>query len=108
MSEGLRPWQRLSVRLAARFAALLIDPAALAEADRARSATSPAYRRLQATLSAVRTETLLPAPVYALADLDIARRQARIVVTSDESAAPGAPYTLAPELVQRLGWSFED
>ena len=141
----LRPWQRLSVRLAALFAivtlvavglvggfvyqrqkrevedtvgtqllniarvaALLIDPAALAEADRARSTAAPAYRKLQATLSAVRTETLLPAPVYALADLDPARRQARLVVTSEESATPGAPHQLAPELVQRLGWSFED
>src|SRR5262249_61625969 len=102
---GLRPWQRLSVRLAALFAivtlvavglvgglvyqrqkrevedtvgtqllniarvaALLVDPDALAEADRARSTTSPAYRKLQAVLAAIRTETLLPAPLSAPGD----------------------------------------
>jgi class 3 adenylate cyclase len=141
----LRPWQRLSVRLAALFAivtlvavglvggfvyqrqkrevedtvgtqllniarvaALLIDPATLAEADRARSTASPAYQKLRTILAAVRTETLLPAPVYALADFDAAGRRARLVVSSDESATPGAAYVLAPPLVQRLGWSFDD
>lgn len=92
----------------ARVAALLIDPAALAEADRARSATSPAYRRLQAVLAAVRTETLLPAPVSALGDLDPARRQARLIVSSDETAAPGTARALAPELIQPLAWALDD
>jgi class 3 adenylate cyclase len=141
----LRPWQRLSVRLAALFAivtlvavglvgglvyqrqkrevedtvgtqllniarvaALLIDPAVHAEVERTRSTASPAYRRLQSALAAVRTETLLPTPVYTLTDLDAARRQARLVVTSDESAGPRLPYPLAAELVQPLTWSFED
>jgi class 3 adenylate cyclase len=92
----------------ARVAALLVDPAVLAEAERTPSTTSAAYRRLQATLAAVRTETLLPAPVYILADLDASRRQARLVVTSDEGATAGTPHPLAPALVQPFGWSFED
>ena len=141
----LRPWQRLSVRLAALFAivtlvavglvgglvyqrqkrevedtvgtqllniarvaALLIDPVVHAEIERSHSTASPAYRRLQTTLATVRTETLLPTPVYTLTDLDAARRQARLVATSDEGGVPGKPYPLAPEMVQPLRWSFED
>jgi class 3 adenylate cyclase len=92
----------------ARVASLLVDPATLAEVERARSTTSPAYRRLQATLAAVRTETLLPSPVYLLADLDAPHRRARLVVTSDAEGAAGVPYALASELVEPLGWSFED
>src|SRR5262249_9741092 len=51
---------------------------------------------------------LLPAPVYALADLDVARRRARIVVSSDEAATPGGAVAVSPQLVQPLGWSFDD
>jgi class 3 adenylate cyclase len=142
---GLRPWQRLSVRLAALFAAvtllavglvggvvyqrqkrevedtvgtqllniarvaaLLIDPAAHAEVERARSTDSVAYRRLQKMLAAVRTETLLATPVYTLTDLDASRRQARLIVTSDEAGEPGMPRPIPPELLQPLGWSFDD
>jgi class 3 adenylate cyclase len=92
----------------ARVASLLVDPVALGEVERARSTTSPAYRRLQAALAAVRTETLLPTPVYLLADLDAGHRRARLVVTSDADTAAGGPYPLASELVEPLGWSFED
>ena len=144
-SGRLRPWQRLSVRLAALFAvvtllavglvggvvyerqkrevedtvgtqllniarvgALLIDPTLHAEAARVRSADSPAYRRLQKTLATIRTETLLPTPVYTLTDLDAPRRQARLIVSSDDAAAPGRPQPLSPALVEPLGWSFDD
>ena len=92
----------------ARVAALLIDPAAYAQAERAGSATSPAYVRLRKMLAAVRTETLLPTPVYILADLDLAGHRARQTVSSDENAAAGQPRPLDPALLQPLGWSFED
>jgi class 3 adenylate cyclase len=141
----LRPWQRLSVRLAALFAAvtllavglvggvvyhgqkrevedtvgtqllniarvgaLLIDPAAHAEVERTRATTSPAYLRLRKALAAVRTETLLTTPVYTLTGLDAPRREARLGVTSDGVGVPGDRYPLAPQLVEPLGWSFED
>ena len=115
----LRPWQRLSVRLAALFAAvtvlavalvggvvyerqkrevegtvgtqllniarvaaLLVDPTAHAEVERTHATTSPVYVRLQKALAAVRTETLLPRPVYTLTDFNAARREARLGVTS--------------------------
>jgi len=142
---ALRPWQRLSVRLAALFAAvtviavgavglliyerhrgeledtvgtqllniarvgvLLLDPALHAEVQRPGSERSDSYRQLQARLAAVRAETLLTAPIRTLTDFEPARRAARLAVVSDGPGHPGDAVPLAPEVVQPLGWTFED
>ncbi|MGH7353775.1 MAG: adenylate/guanylate cyclase domain-containing protein [Candidatus Rokuibacteriota bacterium] len=145
MAERLRPWNWLSVRLAAAFVvltlfavglvgavvyerqkkdveetigvlllnvsrtgALLIDPDAHAEVQRSRRTDSPAYGRVRAALAAIEREAVLSTPVYTLTDFDATRRHARFMVTSRGPGAPGEAYPLVPELIEPLGWTFED
>jgi class 3 adenylate cyclase len=91
-----------------RTAALLVDPARHAEAQRTLRADSEAYRRIRAALAAVKTETVLTTTIRTLADYDRAAGTARVIVTSDGTEPPGEPYRIAPELADPLGWSFED
>jgi class 3 adenylate cyclase len=141
----LRPWERLSVRLAlffaavtflavgavgaltytrqqrevedgvgtqllniARVAALQLDPRLHAEADAARSPESPAYQRLRQMLAAIQDETLLTSPITTLADVQPAARTARLVVASSGPGRPGDAYSLAPELIEPMGWTLGD
>ncbi len=91
-----------------RTGALLIDPVAHAEVQRTRRQDSAAYRRLREALAAIDRELLLSSPAYTLVGYDGARRQATLVVTSRGEEAPGTAYPLAPEVVEPLGWTFED
>jgi class 3 adenylate cyclase len=91
-----------------RTAALLVDPARHAEAQRTLRADSDAYRRIRAALAAVKTETVLTTTIRTLADYDRAAGTARVIVTSDGAERPGEPYRVAPELADPLTWSFED
>jgi class 3 adenylate cyclase len=92
----------------ARVSALLVDPAAHAEAARAGRADAPAYRRVTKALAAIRDETLLTTPMRTLADYDRASRRARIVVTTADDERPGAAFTVAPEAADAVAWTFED
>jgi class 3 adenylate cyclase len=92
----------------ARTGALLVDPAVHADVARTRVTGSPAYLRVQRDLAAIQREVLLTTPIYTLADLDPARREARVVVVSDEPGRPGQMLALAPELLEPLGWTFQD
>jgi class 3 adenylate cyclase len=92
----------------ARTAVLLVDPALHAEVQMTLSRTSPAYTRIEKALAAVQTETLLTTPIRTLADFDPGRRSARVVVVGDGSIRPGEMVAVAPEMVQALGWTFED
>lgn len=142
---ALRWWQRLSVRLAALFAAvtllavglvgglvyerqkrevedtlgvqllniartgaLLIDAGLHADVQRTLTQDSDAYARIRAALAAIKTVVVLPTPTYTLTDYDRSKRQARFMVTSDGPGLPGEPYPLVPELIEPLGWTFED
>jgi class 3 adenylate cyclase len=92
----------------ARTASLVVDANAHAEVQRTLRRDSQAYRRVREELAAIRREGVLPSPVYTLAAFDPARRQARIVVTSDGPAVPGELYPLADEIIEPLTWTFED
>ena len=92
----------------ARTAVLLVDPAVHAEAQASMSRDSPAYARIKKALVAVQTETLLTTPIRTLTDYDPRRRTARLVVVGDGSAPPGEIVTIAPEMIEPLGWTFED
>jgi class 3 adenylate cyclase len=92
----------------ARTAVLLIDPVAHAEVQSTRSRESPAYKRIERSLAAVQTETLLTTPIRTLADFDPAKRSARLLVVGDGSVKPGEMVTIAPEMVEPMGWTFED
>lgn len=92
----------------ARTGALLIDPALHAEVERSRTQDSPAYQAVRKALFAIRQEVVLPTPVYTLTDYDAAKRQAHFMVTSDGPGLPGEPYPLVPELIEPLGWTFQD
>jgi class 3 adenylate cyclase len=92
----------------ARTGALLIDPALHAEVQRTLTQDSEAYARVRAALAEIRTVVVLPTPTYTLTDYDPATRQARFMVTSDGPGRPGEPYALVPELIEPLGWTFED
>jgi len=92
----------------ARTAVLLVDPAVHAEAQAAMSRDSRAYARIEKALGAVQTETLLTTPIRTLTDFDPARRSAKLVVVGDGSLPPGEMVAVAPELVEPLGWTFED
>ena len=92
----------------ARTGALLVDPALHAEVTRTRTSRSDAYVRIREALGAMQQETLLTTPIYTLTDLDPAARRARIMVASDSSAKPGDALALPAELVEPLGWTFED
>ena len=92
----------------ARVAALLIDPALHAEAQRALDPGSAAYRELQKRLVAVQNEVLLTSPIQTLGDFDPAARRARLIVESEGTGRPGEIYPLATELIDPLRWTFED
>jgi class 3 adenylate cyclase len=92
----------------ARVAALLVDPGLHAEVQQTRRQDSEAYARIRKALTAVQGEVLLTSPIYTLSDYDAVARQARVMVTSGDPAAPGEVVALAPEVAEPLGWSFED
>ncbi len=92
----------------ARTGALLIDPTLHAEVQRTLTQDSEAYGRVRAALAAIKTVVVLPTPTYTLTDYDPAKRHARFMVTSDGPGRPGEPYALVPELIEPLGWTFED
>src|SRR5262249_54650441 len=142
----LRPWQRLSVRLAALFALatlvavgvvgaviyerqkreledtvgtqllniarvgmLLIDPALHAEAQKTPGVTdSDAYKRISKALAAIQQEVVLATPLHTLAEYDRTKREARIIVTSEDARLAGTRYPIAPAVAEPLAWSFED
>lgn len=89
----------------ARIGALLVDPVLHADARASGRVDAPAYRRVQETLATIRTEAVLPTPIYTLA---FDGGNARLLVASDEPAAPGTAYPIAPEVREALGWTFED
>lgn len=92
----------------ARIGALLVDPAAHAAAQAVPGERGPAYARVRQTLTRIRTEAVLPTPIYTLT-LDGAGTRARLAVTTDDDrAAPGMPYPVAPEVAEPLAWTFED
>jgi class 3 adenylate cyclase len=92
----------------ARVSGLLIDPALHAEAAQLRRADAPGYRRLAAALNTVQTETLLTTPMRTLTDFEPATRRARIVVTTAADEQPGDAFTVGPEAVDPIAWTFED
>jgi class 3 adenylate cyclase len=92
----------------ARVSGLLIDPALHAEAAQLRRADAPGYRRLAAALTTVQTETLLTTPMRTLTDFDPATRRARIVVTTADDERPGDTFTVGPEAIDPIAWTFED
>jgi len=92
----------------ARVSALLVDPAAHAEAARAGRADSAAYRRVIKALVAIRDETLLTTPMRTLAGYDRAAHTARIVVTMAEDERPGDTITVGREAADAVAWTFED
>ncbi len=141
----LRPWQRLSVRLAflfasvtlvavavvgllvyewqrreveeavgsqllniVRTASLLVDPVIHARAHRDGDPATDAYRRVQKVLDTIRESDVLTTPVYTLAGFDAARRQARLVVSSDPLRRPGEVVALAREMIEPMSWTFQD
>jgi class 3 adenylate cyclase len=91
----------------ARIGALLVEPRLHDEAQATRGEDSNAYTRVRKALAAIRTEAVLPTPIYTLA-LDGGVKGARVVVTSDEQLSPGDANALAPEVTERLAWTFED
>ena len=144
-SRPLRPWQRLSVRLAvffaavtflavgavgsltytrqrgevedsvgtqllniARVAALQLDPRLHAEVGASRSADSAAYQKLRQTLAAIQDETLLTSPITTLVAVQPTARTAQLVIASSGPGRPGDAYTLAPELIEPMGWTLGD
>jgi len=92
----------------ARTAVLLVDPVVHAEAQASMSRDSAAYARIKKALVAVQTETLLTTPIRTLTDYDPGRRTAKLVVVGDGSAPPGDLVAVAPEMMEPLGWTFED
>ncbi|MFN0313997.1 MAG: adenylate/guanylate cyclase domain-containing protein [Burkholderiales bacterium] len=92
----------------ARVGGLLVDPKLHAEVQRTRLRDSKAYASLRQTLNTMRNEVFLTTPVRTLANLDPAKRQARLIVDGDGEGNPGDPIALAPELVEPLTWLFED
>ncbi len=87
----------------ARIGSLLVDAQLHAQAMAAPG--SSAYARVQKTLNAIRTEAVLPTPIYTLA---LEKGMARVAVTGDDGAVAGTVYTPAPDVAERLGWTFED
>jgi len=92
----------------ARMGGLLVDPKLHAEVQRTRVQDSQAYASLRRTLNAMRNEVYLTTPIRTFAELDPAKRQARLVVDSDGAGHPGDQIALAPELLEPLVWIFED
>ena len=92
----------------ARISGLMVDPALHRELQRTAARNAVAYERVRRTLDAIRNEVLLTTPIRTLAQVDAARREARLVVDSDGAGRPGDLVTLAPELIEPLQWTFED
>ena len=92
----------------ARTGVLLIDPALHAGLQRRPDPASAAYRRIEKSLAAIRTETLLTTPIRTLADYDPVARRARIIVTSGGNERPGEWFAIPAELTDAIAWSFED
>ena len=142
-AAGLRPWERLSIRLAAFFAAVTLlavgavgiltytrqqrevedtvgtqllniaRVSALRLDPRLSGGPSPAtasdaHARLRQFLAAIQDETLLTSPITILSDLEVERREARLVAASSGPGQPGDAYPLAPELIEPMGWTFGD
>src|SRR5213593_2832329 len=78
----------------ARIGSLLIDSRLHVQAE-AGSGLSDAYVRVQKSLNAIRTEAVLPTPIYTLR---LEKETARLAVTGDEAAVPGTVYAPAPEV----------
>ncbi len=92
----------------ARIGALLVDPVAHdAAAKMAGGGRGEGYARVRETLTRIRTEAVLPTPIYTLA-LEGQGTRARLVVTTDDEASPGMPYPVAAEVMEPLAWTFED
>jgi len=89
----------------ARIGALLVDRRLHAEAEH--SPREAAYARVQAVLTTIRNEAVLPTPIYTLT-LDGPGKDARLVVTTEDGGVPGMPYPVAAEVAEPLGWTFED
>jgi class 3 adenylate cyclase len=92
----------------ARVATLLVDPTLHAEVAAGAGPGSPAYRTVQTRLSEIRSETLLPGPIYTVTDLERGGAQARIVVTSQPDSPAAGRYPVAPEAREPLAWAFQD
>lgn len=105
-----KQWVRISLagllENIARTGALLVDPLLHANVQAMLTMDSEAYRRLRATLAAIQRENQIVTPIYTLTDFDETRREARFMVTSGGSAAPGEPYTLVTDLLSPLGRAF--
>src|SRR2546428_10279933 len=78
------------------------------EVQRTLAKDSRAYTRLRKAPAAVQAEVLLPTPIRTLSNYDPVKRRARLLVTSDGSGPPGGPYPPAAELLEPLGWTFQD
>lgn len=91
----------------ARVGVLVVDPAAHARLQASPDPGSAAYARVRQALLAMKTETLLPSPVYTISAYDAASGQARLVVTTDDMPTTRL-VRLAPEVREPLGWTFED
>src|SRR5436189_142976 len=87
----------------ALIGSLMVDARLHAQAVAAPRAS--AYTRVQTTLNAIRAEAVLPTPIYTLA---LEKGMARVAVTGDDGAIAGTVYTPAPDVAERLGWTFED
>ena len=93
----------------ARIGSLVVDAPLHAEAARNPRQDAPAYREAQAKLAAIKTEALLPRPIYTVTGFDPAVRQARIAVASDGmTARPGDSYAVPEAALEPLGWTFQD
>lgn len=92
----------------ARTGALLVDPGLHAQVEASLTRETDAYRRVRAALAAIQDENRVETPIYTLVGFDLARRQARFMVTSRGPGAPGEAYPLVPDLLEPLGRAFGD
>ncbi len=92
----------------ARVTALAVDPSLHGQVQRSLDPKSAAYLRIKRELVTIQNEVLLTTPIYTLADLDPAKRTARILVVSDGPGAPGDVYQVPPKMLDPLRWTFED
>ncbi len=92
----------------ARTGALLVDASLHTSVQASPTMDSDAYRRLRATLAAIQKANQIVTPIYTLTDFNEDRREARFMVTSGGSAAPGEPYPLVTDLLDPLGRAFRE
>src|SRR5215467_2034662 len=134
---GLRPWQRLSVRLALLVTAVtLLAVAAVGgitykrhQRELADTVGTQLLNIARVTALAVDPSLhaqvqrgmdprslpylrikreLLTTPIFTLASLDAAGRTARVLVVSDGPGRPGDVYQVPPQVLDPLRWTFED